>query len=200
MDEKTRKLRDIFMDVAEDATVTERQERARGSLATGERVDELLHTVVETMRERFDFRTALSTDALLTVVRGFYEGASDAEIARRLDGDPAPDTVARARIDLHLVTDRDRDAPFDLDDLRRAIESDRPVSAIAEDLGASESTVRRYRHVVETERARKVVNDRYREEFERLLADRDLEERLTGRTRETGLEDATEGMESNVSF
>jgi len=152
------------------------------------------------MRERFDFRTALSTDALLTVVRGFYEGASDAEIARRLDGDPAPDTVARARIDLHLVTDRDRDAPFDLDDLRRAIESDRPVSAIAEDLGASESTVRRYRHVVETERARKVVNDRYREEFERLLADRDLEERLTGRTRETGLEDATEGMESNVSF
>ena len=200
MDEKTEKLRDIFMDVAGEATVTERQEESRGSLATDERIDERLREVVESMRERFDFRSALSTDALSTVVRGFYAGDSDAEIARRLDDEPAPETIARARIDLHLVTDRDREAPFDLAALRDALDAGRSVSAISEDLGASESTVRRYRHVVETERARKVVNDRYREEFERLLADRDLEESLTGRTRETGLEDATEGMESNVSF
>ena len=200
MDEKTRKLRDIFMDVAEDATVTERQEESRGSLPTGERVDERLRELIESMRERFDFRSALSTDALVTVVREFYAGASDAEIAGQMDEDPAPETVGRARIDLHLVTDRDREAPFDLDALRDALGADRPVSEIAADLGTSQSTVRRYRHVVETERARKVVNDRYRDEFERLLADRDLEERLTDRTRETGLEDATEGMESNVSF
>lgn len=200
MDEKTRELRDIFMDVAEDATVTERQEEPRGSLATDERVDERLRAVVESMRERFDFRTALPTEALVTVVRGFYEGDSDAEIADRIDGDPDPGTVGRARIDLHLVTDRDRDAPFDLDALREGLAGDRPLAALAEDLDASESTVRRYRHVVETERARKVVNDRYRDEFERLLADSDLEERLTGEVRETGLEEATEGMESNVSF
>ena len=188
------------MDVAEDATVTERQEESRGSLATEAGVDDRLHDVVASMRDRFDFRTALPTAALVTVVRGFYEGASDSEIASRLDDEPAPETVARARIDLHLVTDRDRDAPFDLDALRDALDDDRPVSAIAEDLGTSQSTVRRYRQVVETERARKVVNGRYRDEFDRLLADRDLEERLTDRTRETGLEDATEGMESNVSF
>jgi DNA-binding CsgD family transcriptional regulator len=200
MDEKTRQLRDIFMDVAEDATVTERQEESRGSLASEERVEERLRAVVESMRDRYDFRSALPMDALVGVVRGFYEGDSDAEIADRLDDEPSPDTVARARVDLHLVTDRDLDAPFDLDDLRERLDADRSTSAIAEDLGASESTVRRYRHVVETERARKVVNDRYRDEFERLLADRDLEERLTGRARETGLEDATEGMESNVSF
>lgn len=200
MDEKTRKLRDIFMDVAEDATVTERQEESRGSLATDDRVDERLRELVESMRERFDFRTALSTDALVGLVRGFYAGASDAEIAAELEDDPDPETVARARADLHLVTEQDLDAPFDLDDLRDGLDEDRSVSDIADDLDADASIVRRYRHVVETERERKIVNDRYRDEFERLLADRDLEERLTGEVRETGLEDATEGMESNVSF
>jgi hypothetical protein len=199
MDEKTRQLRDIFMDVAEEATVTERQEESRGSLATDERVDERLLEVVEAMRERFEFRSDLSDDALVTMVRRFYEGDSDAEIASDLD-DADPEAVARARVDLHLVTEADLDAPFDLDALRDGIDAGRSTAEIAGDLDASESTVGRYRHVLETERARKLVNDRYREEFERLLADRDLEERLTGRTRETGLEDATEGMESNVSF
>ena len=200
MDEKTRQLRDIFMDVAEDATVTEHQEESRGSLASREQVDERLREVVETMEERFDFRSDLPTDALVTLLHRFYEGDSDSEIAGRLDDVPDPETVASARVDLHLVTDEDLDAPFDLDVLRDALDEGRSTPDVADDLGADESTVRRYRHVVETQRARKVVNDRYRDEFERLLADRDLEERLTGRTRETGLEDATEGMESNVSF
>ena len=199
MDEKTRQLRDIFMDVAEEATVTERQEESRGSLATDERVDERLLEVVVAMRERFEFRSDLPDEALVTMVRRFYEGDSDAEIASDLD-DADPEAVARARADLHLVTEADLDAPFDLDVLRDGIDAGRSTAEIAGTLDASESTVGRYRHVLETERARKLVNDRYREEFERLLADRDLEERLTGRTRETGLEDATEGMESNVSF
>ena len=199
MDEKTRQLRDIFMDVAEEATVTERQEESRGSLATDERVDERLLEVVVAMRERFEFRSDLPDEALVTMVRRFYEGDSDADIASDLD-DADPEAVARARADLHLVTEADLDAPFDLDVLRDGIDAGRSTAEIAGTLDASESTVGRYRHVLETERARKLVNDRYREEFERLLADRDLEERLTGRTRETGLEDATEGMESNVSF
>ena len=200
MDEKTRELRDIFMDVADDATVTERQEESRGSLATDERVDERLREVVEAMRDRFDFRSDLSTDALVDVVYGFYEGHSDADIAEGLDGNPAPDTVTEARVDLHLVTEDDLDAPFDLAVLRDGLDEDRTVAAIADELDASESTVGRYQHVLESERERKVVNDRYRDEFERLLEDSDLEGRLTGATRETGLEDATEGMESNVSF
>lgn len=200
MDEKTRQLRDIFMDVAEDATVTERQEESRGSLATEERVDERLREAVESMRERFDFRSDLRTATLVTIVRRFYAGDSNAAIADELGDDPDPETVRRARIDLHLVTEDDLDAPFDLDALRDRLDEGRPTADVAEDLDASEAAVEHYRHVLETQRARKVVNDRYREEFDRLLADRDLEERLTRRTRETGLEDATEGMESNVSF
>jgi len=108
--------------------------------------------------------------------------------------------VARARLDLHLVTDRDLNASFDLDALREAMDADRSTAAIAEELDVSETTVRRYRRVVETQRARRTVGDRYRAEFDHLLSDRDLEERLTEELRETGLEDATEGMETNVSF
>ena len=200
MDEKTRQLRDIFMDVAEDATVTERQEESRGSLASEERVDERLRETVESMRERFDFRSDLPTETLVTVARRFYAGDSDAEIASALDDGPDPETVGRARIDLHLVTEGDLEAPFDLDALRDGLDEGRSAADVADALDASEAAVEHYRHVLETERERKVVNDRYHEEFDRLLADRDLEERLTGGTRETGLEDATEGMESNVSF
>lgn len=200
MDEKTRELRDLFVDVAGEEAVTEPQQESRGSLASGSGTDDRLVDVVETMRDRYAFRSSLSTEALVAIVRGFFAGQSDADIAASLDGEPAAETVARARIDLHLVTDRDRESPVDLDALREALDEDRSVAEMAEDLGIHESTVRRYRHVLEVERQRRAANDRYREEFERLLADRDLAERLTEEVRDTGLEDATEGMETNVSF
>jgi hypothetical protein len=44
------------------------------------------------------------------------------------------------------------------------------------------------------------VGDRFRQEFERLLGDGDLADRLTDGVHEDGLDDATEGMETNVSF
>lgn len=200
MDEKTRELRELFVEVAGEEAVTEPQEQARGSLGSDQGVTDRLAGVIESMRERYAFRSSLPIDALVQVVRGFFAGRSDADIAASIEGEPAPETVARARLDLHLVADRDRQAPFDLDALRDALEDGRSVSAVADAFDVHESTVRRYRHVLEVERQRRAVNDRYREEFERLLADRDLAERLTEEVRETGLEDATDGMESNVSF
>lgn len=200
MDEKTRQLRDIFMDVADDATVTERQEQSRGSLAADEGRNDQLRSVVDSMRDRYEFRTDLPTAQLVSVVRGFFDGASDAELAEELPSAPSPEAVFHARLDLHLVAETDRDAPFDLDQLRDAVDDGRLTDEVADALGESESTVRRYRQVVETDRERRAVGDRYREEFERLLADGDLGSRLTEEVRQTGLEDATEGMETNVSF
>ena len=200
MDEKTRELRELFVEVAGEETVTEPQEPARGSLGSDQGVTDRMADMIESMRERHAFRSNLPTDALVEVVRGFFVGRSDADIAAAIEHEPAPETVARARLDLHLVTERDRQAPLDLDALRDALEDDRSVSALADAFDVHESTVRRYRHLLEVERQRRAVNDRYREEFERLLADRDLAERLTEEVRETGLEDATDGMESNVSF
>lgn len=200
MDEKTEQLRDIFMEVADDATVTEQQEESRGSLADDRSVEDQLRAVVETMQTQYDFRTSFSIDELTTIIERFYAGDNDTEIARHLGDESLSKTVSRARIDLHLVTDRDTDAPFDLDRLRDLLETDQPMTQIADELGVSESTVRRYRHIVDIQSERRVIGDRYREEFEHILEDRGLSDRLTADIQQTGLEDATEGMETNVSF
>lgn len=199
MDEKTERLREIFLSVADDETLTERQSAAHGSLS-GEGADaEQLANVVAAMRERYEFSTNLDDETLCAVVRRFYAGDADADIARAL-GDADEGTVRRARLDLHLVTDRDLDAPFDLDEFRRLDEANASTEEWAGVLGVDESTVRQYARVLEAQSRRRLVGDRFREEFDRLLADAELSTRLTGAIRETGLGDATEDAESNVSF
>ncbi|WP_435196642.1 helix-turn-helix domain-containing protein [Natronomonas sp. EA1] len=199
MDEKTEELREIFMDVAGGDTVTERQEESRGSLSTDEaRDDDYLESVVRSMRERYDFSTELSDSALVTVVRGFYEGAGDSDIADDLGVDRR--VVFRARTDLQLVRDRDRDAPFDLDELRALLDEGLAVTEIADELDVSESTVRRYRRVVEAQRNIQRTGERYLEEFRDAFVDLDLGASMTDDMKEDGLEDATEGMETNTSF
>jgi DNA-binding CsgD family transcriptional regulator len=200
MDEKTEELRDIFMDVTDESTVTESQEESHGSLSSEAAIDERLEDVVGRMRDRYDFGTTLSDEDLVTVVRRFYAGDSDAEIARELGDASLGKTVARARIDLHLLRDADTEAPFDVDTLRELLDADASTAECADELDASESTVRRYRRVVEVEQERRTVNDRFRNEFENILQDGDLSDRLTEGVQEDGLDDATEGMETNVSF
>jgi hypothetical protein len=200
MDEKTEELRDIFIDVADEETVTEAQEDARGSLAPRDDAEERLLEVIAGMRERLGFGTTLSDEELLTVVRGFYAGDSDAEIARALGDASLSKTVSRARIDLHLLRETDTDAPFDLDALRAGLDAGRTTAELAAELEVSESTVRRYRRVVEAENEIRRVNDRFRSEFESVLRDRELSERLTENVREDGLDEATEGQETNLSF
>jgi hypothetical protein len=197
MDDKTEELRDIFMDVTDEPTVTERQEETHGSLSSEAAVEERLEEIVAGMRDRYDFETTLDDPALVTVVRDFYAGDSDAEIATELD-DATAETVASARIDLHLLRD-DEDAPFDLDRLRGLLD-DASVAECADELDASEATVRHYRRVVETQQERRTVNDQFRDEFENVLRDRELSDRMTEGVQEDGLDDATEGMETNVSF
>jgi len=80
MDEKTEQLRDIFLSVSDEDTVTERQEQGHGSLAQGGDVREGLASVVEEMQTSLDFETALSIDQLVTVVDRYYQGATDEEI------------------------------------------------------------------------------------------------------------------------
>jgi hypothetical protein len=203
MDEKTEELRDIFMDVTDEDTVTERQEEGRGSLADEQSeadVEAGIRSVVEEMRERYEFDTDLDDDALVRVVRGYFEGDSDTETAEAVGADRR--TVFRARLDLQLLRDRDTDAPFDLADLRDLLVDDVPVSEVAEELGASESTVRRYRRVLRAQHEARQVSDRFRAEFEDQFTDAELSEQMTSEVKEDGLEEATEGMESesDVSF
>ena len=200
MDEKTEQLRDIFLSVSEEETVTETQESGRGSLERRGDVREELAAVVEQMREAFEFRTDLSTEQLATVVEEYYEGATDADIADAVGDDVSSRTVFDARLDLHVVRDRDTDAPFDLDRLRALRDDDVSVAEMADELDVSESTIRRYERVLDTLEVRRRVADRYREAFEDVLQDRELAERLTSSLKETGLEGATEGQEVDVDF
>lgn len=199
MDEKTEELRDIFMDVTDEETVTESQETERGSLTVDEEGgDEAIEEVVAEMREAYEFATDLSDAELRRVVRGFYEGDSDTAIAEDLG--VSRGTVVRARLDLHLVRDRDTDAPFDLAELRELLDGERTMAEVADALGVAGSTVRRYRRVIDAQDEARRVSNRYRAAFEDALADVDLAERMTEEMTEDGLADATDGMETNVSF
>lgn len=200
MDEKTEELRDIFIDVTDSDTVTESQEDSRGSLTDDSAVTDRLRELVADMRERYEFDTDLDDEQLCHLVHRFYEGASDADLARDLDVDRR--VVFRARMDLHLLRDRDTDAPFDFEAFRRRVVADGETSAstLATEFDVSESTARRYRRIVSAEDQSRRANDRYRDEFDSILGDADLEGSLTQEATEDGLEDATDGVETDVSF
>ncbi|WP_255151193.1 conditioned medium-induced protein 4 [Halorarius halobius] len=198
MDEKTEELRDIFIDVTDEDTVTEEQADERGSLTGQDGDADRVREVVAEMREATEFGTDLDDEALARVVRGFYEGDSDTDIAEALD--VSRSVVFRARMDLHLVRERDTDAPFTLADLREMLAADMTVDAMAEELDVSASTVRRYVRVVEAQNAARRVSHRFQSEFEDAFTDADLSANMTEEVKEDGLEDATEGMETDVSF
>lgn len=199
MDEKTEELREIFVEVTDEETVTETQEEAHGSLTEDEQqTNERIEGVIARMRKKYEFWTDLPDERLREVVRGFYAGRSDGKLAEDLE--VSADEVFHARMDLHLLRKEDTDAPFDLVDLRDLLVDDRSTGEVADHLDAPPSTVRRYQAVVEAEDRARRVSHRFRSEFEDALPDAELSARLTADAREDGLEEATDGMETNVSF
>ncbi|MBX0296009.1 conditioned medium-induced protein 4 [Haloarcula nitratireducens] len=197
MDEKTEELRDIFMDVSEEGTVTESQEATHGTLADVDEaeLDDRLADVVSRMRERYEFRTDLDDDALVTVVRGFYEGREDDAIADGLG--VAGATVTDARLDLHLFRDSDTDADFDVTAFRRRIAEDDPTDdELVAAFDVSEAEVANYRRVVEAQAAARQVSHRFQSEFEDVLTDAGLSTRMTESLRQDGLDEATEDIDS----
>lgn len=196
MDEKTEELRDIFEEVTGEETVTEEQEETPGSLAGGDEEDvaERLAAVVSRMREEYEFETDLSDEEYARVARGYYEGEDDTTIAEAVGIERRE--VTRARLDIHLVRDRDCDAPFQLKRLRELLGDGASTGDIADELEVSPSTVRRYRRVVETENEIRSVSARYQADFEDVLTDAGISHDMTSDMKEDGLEDATEGAEA----
>lgn len=199
MDDKTEQLRNLFMDITEESTLTETQEETRGSLSSTEQIDERLERTISEMDERYEFSTTLTHEQLATVVKGYFDGKSDEEIAREL-GDTSQGTITHARTDLHLLRDHETNGPFDLGKLRQLLDRGASVETCADELDVSTATIRRYRRIVAAKAEKQRVQDRFYEEFENALTDRELSDQMAREIREDGLEDATEGMESNVSF
>jgi hypothetical protein len=223
MDEKTAELRDLFVDATGSETVTERQEAERGTLVDrdDEAVGDTLRDLVAAMRERYGFSTPLDDDAYALVARGRFEADDDAAIAAAVrDGlegsdnefDPADidaETVRKARLDLHLVRESDRevDAPdgdsdsaFAYADLKRLTAAGSSIVECAEELDAPPDVVARYAAVARTDIASTRANDRFRDAFRDLLTDADIEGSLASGAREDGLREATEDIETDVSL
>lgn len=198
MDEKTERLREIFLELTEEGTVTESQEQSRGSLTEQVDVDERLAELVAEMRERYELSTSLVDDQLVTVVKRVYDGESDTAIAENLG--VSRRTVVRARLGLHLVRPEDCESPVDIDEIGRAHRDGASVAELADEHDVSESTIRRYLRVFEADRRSKEANRRYLDEFDALLADAELSTRMAREVHEDGLDEATEGLETNVSF
>ena len=198
MTENTDELRDIFRRVADEDTVTETQEESRGSLTDEGASQERLVEIIERMRADHEFETELSDAELATVVRRFYDDdGDDDDIAEALD--VSPQEAFRARMDLHLVHEADT-GPFDLAALRDHLADGESTAEIADRLDVDGSTVERYRRVVEAEKEARRVSERFRTEFEDAVLGPEAGERFTEEITEDGLDEATEGIETDVSF
>jgi DNA-binding CsgD family transcriptional regulator len=198
--EKAEQLRDLFVDVTDESTVTEERNEERGTLPDKEEIDDEIRGVIEDIRDEYGFETSLEDDELVTVVRLYHDGASDAQIARELGDDSLDKTVRRARIGLHLFRDSDFDAPFEIDRLRELLDQDATNADAADELGVSASTVRSYRDAVEARREAEAAENEYADRFEAILEDREIAETFTSDAKRDGLEGATEDAEVDVDL
>jgi hypothetical protein len=202
MDDKTEQLRDIFMDVADEETVTESQHESHGSLATDEdSVDARLRAAIGRLREKFELRTALDGEQLCRLVRAFYAGDDDETIAAELGCTRRE--VFRTRMDLHLVCDEDLPGETLQSAIRAAgaDESDEETTdRLAAEFEMEPAAVERAREAVAAVDRSRRVSQRFRTAFEETLTDADLSVQFTADAHEDGLEDATDGAEVDVEL
>jgi len=198
MDERTEALRDLFVDVTDEETVTESQVADRGSLIDADDADvpARVDDVIERMRKEYTFVTDRSPEELRAVVLGFFDGEDDETIADRLGVDA--ETVFDARMDLHLLKDDDTDLPVDFERIRA--DSDADTATLAAELAADTAAVERARRVLETQAAIRRVSHRFQSEFEDAIPDAALAVQLTAVALEDGLQEAAEDIETDTQF
>lgn len=171
MPSKTDELRALYARLTDQTTFTEHQEADLHAHTDDRRLDTALQRVVAEMREEYGFRTSLDDAALAAVVRGFYTGRSDAEIADDLD--VSTGVVTRARLHLQLLRETDH-AGVDLRALMRLLDDGHSVQECAAELGASEMAVDRARQALDARHAAQRNGYGYQLEFESLLDDAGL--------------------------
>jgi len=194
MDEKTEELRDIFLSVSDEESVTESQSEDRGSLLGDSEGD--LGAVVEQLREKFGFELSLSEELRVRLIEEWYDGADDGELAAELDLDP--ETVFEARMELHLL--RDDEPRLDERTIDAIREGEHSAEQVAERVEATAEEIRRARMVLDTQARSRRVSQRFRTAYEERVTDAGLSDHLTAETQEDGLDGATEGAETGVDF
>jgi len=194
MDDKTEELRDIFLSVSDEESVTESQTEDRGSLLGESGGD--LEAVIEQLREKFGFELSLSDRERCRLIEGFYNGKDDGELAEELGIEA--EAAFEARMELHLLReDEPRLSEDSLDVIR---DSDQSAEALATALGVSADEIRRSRAVLDAQARSRRVSQRFRTAYEERLTDTELTDHLAAETHEDGLDGATEGAETDVEF
>lgn len=199
MDEKTAELRELFMDVTDEETVTERQAEPRGTLTDDSRsVNERLLDVIADIDEACTVTTPLSDEQQCRLVRMFYAGKDDETIATELD--VTTEDVFLTRMEFHLI--RDADTPSEETEvvIRDLLADGASQATIANETSLSETTVERACEAIDAENRSRRFSYRFRTAFEEILTDADLNVQFTTDTHEDGLEDATDGAETNVEL
>lgn len=196
MDEKTEELRDIFLSVSDEETVTESQADDRGSLTDeSSSVDERLQEVLDQLRGKFGFETDLTDDQRRKLVGLFYEDRSDSAIASEMDVDAA--TVFEGRLELHLLRD---DEPAVNEAVVERLQEDADPETVVEETGTDHETVERAAAIVDSRQRSRRASHRFRTAFEEILTDADLMGQFAADAHDDGLDDATEGAEVGVEF
>lgn len=154
MEDKTEELRDIFLDVSDgEKTVVDRQQGdyppdyGESNNEDSESVDDRIEAVISDIEES-GLETSLSRAELVEVVRGYFTGLSDQEIATSVGDSSLDKTVRRARVQLHLFRAEDFDAPMEWGEFRSCIREGMTVRDCADRFDVGKSTVGWYRRVV----------------------------------------------------
>ncbi|HPT20032.1 MAG TPA: DNA-binding response regulator [Methanothrix sp.] len=187
MSGRTDQLRDLVMKMGATTKVVEKQATRHGSLRGSGEIERALLGVVREMIKQYGIQTKLTAEQLSSVVRLFYKGLSDTEIAEQLGDRALNKTVSRARIKLHLFRETDLKPPFDRDEFLRLSESGKSVKDMAESLRVAPSTISEYRNIFDSEKASE--RDGYTKRFLEILSDQDVSERMVTAHTEDGLQD-----------
>lgn len=188
MSGRTDQLRDLVLKIGTKTKVIEKQATQHGALRGSSDIERELLGIVKEMIDRYNIQTKLTPEQLATVVRIFYKGMSDTEIAEQLGDRALNKTVSRARIKLHLFRDSDLKPPFDKNEFFELSSAGKSVKEMAEALGVAPSTISEYRNIFESQKASE--RDGYIKRFIEILSDQDVSERMVAsHITEDGLSD-----------
>ncbi len=187
MSGRTDQLRDLVLKMGASTKVVEKQATRHGSLRGSSEIEHALLEVVKEMVKHYNIQTKLTPEQLSTVVRLFYKGLSDTEIAEQLGDRALNKTVSRARIKLHLFRESDLKPPFNKEEFIRLSQEGKSVKDMAEILGVAPSTISEYRNIFESQKASE--RDGYTKRFLDILSDQDVSERMVTAHTEDGLQD-----------
>ncbi len=187
MSGRTDQLRDLVLKIGASTKVVEKQATRHGSLRGSEEIERALLGVVKEMIKQYKIQTKLIPEQLSAVVRLFYKGLSDTEIAEHLGDRALNKTVSRARIKLHLFRETDLKPPFDSAEFMQLSIAGKSVKEMAEILGVAPSTISEYRNIFDSQKASE--RDGYTKRFLEILSDQDVSERMVTAHSEDGLQD-----------